>query len=248
MRSDMFELLLERPRGYRGRHGRKAPSYPRAKMRAKRLDEAPLTEPYGTTYRTKWLAENLAPLRRWLGQQVGRPWDLVYSELSEHLSPSNAVKQHVRDHVDDFVEVDVVLRDGRLYTGRGVMLGLYRRRRGVLYVCPRTRLLRELVGTGAESRDHRPLAAGRWLVRRGDTFVYVATEPRRYDLPNQGARVCAFTKLAVGSRAYHMRVHAGDLPWGWERIAVEVFVPGKALRRVLLREAERVARAARSAG
>lgn len=243
MRSDMFELLLERPRGYRGRHGRKAPSYPRAKMSAGALDGSALVEPYGTRYRTKWLAENLAPLRRWLGQQVGRPWDRVYSELSEHLSPNNAVKQHVRDHVDDFVELHVIEHDGRLFTAQGTALGLYRRRRSVLYVCPRTGLLRELARQPRASRDPRPLADGRWLVRRGEAFVYVATEALSYGLPNPRARTCALTKLRLASPAYRAKHRAGDIPWGWGHVAVEAYIPDKKRLRELLREAERVAAA-----
>jgi len=241
MRSDMFELLLERPRGYRGRHGRRAPSYPRAKLREKHLEDAALVESYGAGYRTKWLAENLAPLRRWLGQQLGRPWDKVYSELSEHLSPNNAVKQHVRDHVDDFVEVHVVEHEGILYTATGTRIMLYRGRRRVLYVCPRTGILRELVRSTRAAPDRRALRGGRWLVRRGGTFVYVTTAPLDYGATNRAGRVCAFTKLPIGSRAYRQKQHAGEIPWGWGAIATEAFVPGKALRRELLREAERLA-------
>jgi hypothetical protein len=51
------------------------------------------------------LNENLAPLRRYLERQVGRPWDKVYSEISRHLRVDNAVQQHVRDHISDFVAI-----------------------------------------------------------------------------------------------------------------------------------------------
>lgn len=60
----------------------------------------------GMKYRwadTKSLNEKLAPLRRYLVRQVGRPWDKVYSEISANLKATNAVQQHVRDHLEDYV-------------------------------------------------------------------------------------------------------------------------------------------------
>jgi hypothetical protein len=53
----------------------------------------------------KLLNENLAPLGRYLGAQVGRPWDKVYSEIAANLRVSSAVQQHVRDHLKDFVNL-----------------------------------------------------------------------------------------------------------------------------------------------
>ena len=53
----------------------------------------------------KMLNENLAPLRRCLERQVGRPWDKVYGEIAERLKPTSTVQQHVRDHLTDFVNV-----------------------------------------------------------------------------------------------------------------------------------------------
>ena len=60
----------------------------------------------GMRYRwadTKSLNENLAPLRRYLARQVGRPWAKVYSEISTNLKATDAVQQHVRDHLKDYV-------------------------------------------------------------------------------------------------------------------------------------------------
>jgi hypothetical protein len=54
----------------------------------------------------KILNENLAPLRRYLEAQVGRPWDKIYSEIAANLRVSNTVQQHVRDHLKDFVNLD----------------------------------------------------------------------------------------------------------------------------------------------
>ena len=41
----------------------------------------------------KQLNENLAPLKRYLGKQVGRPWNAVYRDLSARLRAASAVQQ-----------------------------------------------------------------------------------------------------------------------------------------------------------
>src|SRR6185436_8226428 len=101
-------------------------------------------EPKSAARKTKALNENLAPLRRYLESNVGRPWNKVYSELSENLKVTSAVQQHVRDHVEDFVAVKTRMRAGELFvTGRWgretPLKDSYQR----LYVHPRTGLLRE---------------------------------------------------------------------------------------------------------
>jgi hypothetical protein len=65
----------------------------------------------------KELNENLAPLRRYLERQVGRPWGKVYSEIAAHLRADNTVQQHVRDHLRDFVAV-APRRHAGLYANR----------------------------------------------------------------------------------------------------------------------------------
>ncbi len=98
MRKDMAKVIVERPRikPWNARKGR-------------RLDLEDLSTHVGMRRSHAWrgdrkeLYENLAPLRRYLAQQVGRPWDKVYSEIAAHLRVDNAVQQHVRDHLHDFV-------------------------------------------------------------------------------------------------------------------------------------------------
>lgn len=136
MREDMFKVIVERPRHGAGskRKGRQHP-----------IDASSRKwEPIDRNG-TKGLNENLAPLRRWLRSQVGRPWDKVYSELSLVVSARSAVQQHVRDHVPDLVRIHVFERDGTVYAHRrwGVPEPVGSRRTE-LYVCPRTGLLREI--------------------------------------------------------------------------------------------------------
>lgn len=98
MREDMAKVIVERPRrgGGNTRKGRAVP-----------LDDLPFGEgmrrPHVSHYKEKTLNENLAPLRRYLDRQVGRPWRKVYAEISANLRVESTVDQHVRDHVRDFV-------------------------------------------------------------------------------------------------------------------------------------------------
>ena len=110
MREDMFKVIVERPR-LGSRHA----------MRTKlRYDKVPGRKhvtgrrmALEATGWTKCLNENLAPLKRYLHKQTGRPWNKVYSEICQHLDTGSTVKQHVRDHLTDFILVDVTLaRDG----------------------------------------------------------------------------------------------------------------------------------------
>ena len=103
MRDDMSKVIVERPR-FKPRRASGCPpkidadSDLPAFIGMKRLHKE------RQNYKT--LNENLAPLKRYLFKQVGRPWNKVYSEISEHLRADNPVQQHVRDHLKDFVEIN----------------------------------------------------------------------------------------------------------------------------------------------
>lgn len=98
MRDDMAKVIVERPRRGGGltRKGRALP-----------LELLPSCEgmrrPHVRHYRGKELNENLAPLRRYLDRQVGRPWRKVFAEIAANLRVASTVDQHVRDHVRDYV-------------------------------------------------------------------------------------------------------------------------------------------------
>ena len=110
MREDMFKVIVERPR-WGSRHATRSKlRYDKVPGRKHATGRRMVLESEGWT---KCLNENLAPLKRYLLKQVGRPWDKVYSEISEHLDTGSTVKQHVRDHLTDFILVNVtVARDG----------------------------------------------------------------------------------------------------------------------------------------
>ena len=100
MREDMAQVIVERPR---------IKPFSNRKGRRQALDDLPKHEGMrrGNAERgdTKRLNENLAPLRRYLESQVGRPWDKVYSDIAANLRVDSTVQQHVRGHLRDFVAV-----------------------------------------------------------------------------------------------------------------------------------------------
>jgi len=145
MRKDMSKVIVERPRV-----GRSAAGLRPGRTRAVEDDDgAPIrargaVAPTRKPQKTKSLNENLNPLRRYLQSQVGRPWNKVYSEISENLKPSSTVQQHVRDHLEDFVAVKTRMKAGvvmaaQRFGGERALEEDHHR----FYVHPRTGLLRE---------------------------------------------------------------------------------------------------------
>ena len=140
MREDMFKVIVERPReGSRMRN---------AKIRRMKEDDGRLRvsgrrlakEQIGS----KWLNENLAPLKRYLLKQRGRKWDDVFSEICEHLDTGSTVKMHVREHLDDFVMRKVrVDENGHYWGDRGWGPLSLDRWSQDLYVCPYDSLIKE---------------------------------------------------------------------------------------------------------
>lgn len=112
MRKDMAKVIVTRPRILEStvRKGRAVPDELQPKFIGLRRH---VRERGGW----KMLNETLAPLRRYLDAQVGRPWNAVYSEIAASLRPTSTVQQHVRDHLTDFVNLH--RRSGRYGGSRG---------------------------------------------------------------------------------------------------------------------------------
>lgn len=144
MRADMAKVLVGRPR--RGEQRSR-------KGHGNQLELLPTKE----GMRRRWtdykeLNENLAPLRRFLASRVGRRWDAVYTEISAHLTPRNAVQQHVRSHLTDFVAPNL------LVTPEGALVdsswrGLDWRRFYDFYVDPRDGVLKRSLSDKARRRE-----------------------------------------------------------------------------------------------
>lgn len=111
MRSDMHELLVERPRGPGGCHAWRNEEVraARCELRAARTEEDfdTVRRPQGTPRVgiRRWLNENLAPLRRFLLSRVGQPWDRVYSELRSQLDMRSPIQLHIMQHLHQYVAV-----------------------------------------------------------------------------------------------------------------------------------------------
>ncbi len=113
MREDMFKVIVERPRWGRKYAAKSKLRYDKVPDRKRATGRRMVLEHRGYT---KDLNENLAPLRRYLNKQVGRPWNKVYSEICVSLDTGSTVKQHVRDHLSDFILTRVgIARDGSFY-------------------------------------------------------------------------------------------------------------------------------------
>ncbi len=144
MRSDMTKVLVERPRIGGG--------YARDRDR-KELDRMPPDE--WRTHegmRARWKGrrksfnDHLGPLRRYLLSNVGRPWNLVFSEICREIRGGFPVREHFLLHVNQHVEKCVILIDGVPCYGQGRVFGtpLNPRWRPSLYVCPKSGLLRKV--------------------------------------------------------------------------------------------------------
>src|SRR3954454_22265305 len=96
MREDMAKLIVERPRlGGGAKYPRNASFWQRT---------PPHEWPNRESIKKHWdawgggrksLNENLAPLRRYLRSNLGRPWNDVFSEISERISMNSAVQLHI---------------------------------------------------------------------------------------------------------------------------------------------------------
>jgi hypothetical protein len=139
MRTDMNKLLCERPRG--------GPRLKTKRVHGRRFDweSAPKRGPMpGKLRRTKWLSENLQPLRRFLLSKLGHHWDQVYGEIRADLKVTRAIDMHILFHLDHMVHtqarfvgrvLEVMERDGSWRAIRAT-------RWDDLYVCPKTGQLR----------------------------------------------------------------------------------------------------------
>lgn len=136
MREDMYKVIVERPR--RGKEGYAAAA------RLRRDFEGPTRLGMRAGYGYRRLNENLAPLRRYLHAQTGRPWNKVFSEICAGIDRRNTVQQHIHQHIRDFIAIDVDVRGGQLidlearWGFRGGGSVIYQG----LYVDPRTGLIR----------------------------------------------------------------------------------------------------------
>ena len=97
MRPDMQHLLVERGHAGTG-YTRHQPKGWSARCRF-RTEDDDQRESFINPWRRPQFSENLAPLRRYLAAQVGRPWAKVYSEIRSHVDADSAVQYHILQHL-----------------------------------------------------------------------------------------------------------------------------------------------------
>lgn len=119
MRKDIAKVIVERPRlGSRSATSDDPKGYKgRLLGRDGDFEDLPAKESMTRKYGSgKQLNENLAPLRRFLLKNAGRPWDKVYSEISEQIDLNSTVKRHIWQHVFDTVEKNTFIGpDGEVW-------------------------------------------------------------------------------------------------------------------------------------
>lgn len=179
MRSDMANVVTERPR--RG-HGNPSKKWGR-RLRKDEYDaedhgpsRAPIARRHQYGWNAKEFSDLLGPLRRYLRKQVGRPWDKVWSEITCSLDSRSLSGQHIFDHIQWEVVRHVWLgADGSLYHNRWPGLVPV----SGLYVHPSTGLL---CCTRESRRRYRggPCVKARSALRAFGIDVSKAEEIRRY--------------------------------------------------------------------
>lgn len=116
MRTDMDKILVERPRvGHWIDRRCDWKGTKRAFQRAALNDELPVVEKINNGRARRWqrqLNENLAPLKRFLGQRIGRSWNSVYAEVSQNMNRNNPVQLHIFQHLEQYVEKNPMYVNG----------------------------------------------------------------------------------------------------------------------------------------
>lgn len=109
MRPDMKKVINERPR--RKSSDKTPKSY--ARSQNKPFDDFPQKESISRKYVYNGKGETFrdGPLRKFLGSQVGRLWDNVYSEICANADIKSHGGYQVRELIGWMVELDVVVVD-----------------------------------------------------------------------------------------------------------------------------------------
>lgn len=142
MRSDMFKVIVERPRW--GASHASSPKLKRTKdYTLKHIGHK--RHAWESTPYTKSLNENLAPFVRFLRSRLGRPWNSVFSEICAQLDTGSTMKMHVRQHIEDFVLTRISIGRYGEWLFKGEVLGTNNRwfRQRQFFVDPQDGILKD---------------------------------------------------------------------------------------------------------
>jgi hypothetical protein len=243
----MHKVIVERPREHRGWRRRHGTKFPRKALRSanpfRELDDSTrdLLAKRRYSEDPKFLNENLQPLVRYLGRQVGRPWNKVFSEISEHLCVRSAVQKHVFDHLMQHVALAAEERDGCVYAllpggGYGALTIPRWRSYPLFYVCARTGLLKAVsLREPRPNPDVRQISNTVYLVRRHRRWFRVSTKA----LPDDPTSWCncfdAYVGAFCGTNDFERRVRDEKIPWPRSSYAVDVEELDEAKKRMAMR-------------
>lgn len=150
MRKDMHKVIVEQERYDGGGLGRQSRNSGRGRSKF-RADSDPDSYVGPETnrklvykYEYKSFRDHLSPLYRFLKQNVGRPWDKVYSEVCSQADARSVTGYHLRDHVHLYVCTDIeaaeekiaTLRDGAFWSTRTFGQSFYVDAHGLLRKFP----------------------------------------------------------------------------------------------------------------
>jgi hypothetical protein len=176
----MNKVVTERPR--RGHHNKSLKTGRRLSKDEHPIDyedhdSGPRSHPISRHRQHGWDAKEfsdlIGPLQRYLAKNVGRPWNKIYSEMSESLDKRTVSGQHIWSHVGWEVELHCEIReDGKVYRKGSRRYASDRPVEG-LYVHPVTGLLCEAPTKSWKHVFNRK----RWELRRKVTsFGFVLTD------------------------------------------------------------------------
>ena len=141
----MSEVITVRPRWGSSLRGRKQKKGYRKALQKLGMENLPAREPMLGSWKgyQKSFTDQLGPLRRYLHDQIGRPWDKVHSEICQHINRDSLVQAHVLTHLYQEVQVNVFLSEGVPCSGDPFRFGkpVFPEK---LYVCPKSGLLRKM--------------------------------------------------------------------------------------------------------
>jgi hypothetical protein len=232
MRSDMHKVIVERPRLVRGRWKNLKTALRLTNQQSLQAMDAPEDYDSGpdrasSRRHEKELNENLAPLRRYLLRQVGRPWAKVYGEIRQTIDTRSAIGLHVLQHLDGYVATNTFLQDGAVYEWN--WRGRPEPVRG-LFVHPKSGLLR-LPKPRVIPREQPPVET----VRVSDDMQYQKIDGLWFRVQYRLAQPNELVTRCDGKL-----VRAADLGYPVTVLAGKRQCDRKTIRRIEAREAVRV--------
>lgn len=128
----------------RGRHRTKFRNEKANPLRKIPLEDLPGNESVRIRHSDREIgpSPHMAPFRRWLRKQVGRPWDDVYSEIA-HVSKDYVASAALKETIGWYVELKVIMIKDKPHScdGYGRMMNPLGGWMDEMYVHPETRTL-----------------------------------------------------------------------------------------------------------